>query len=189
MYPDLTALTERALERRPEVAAHTAQYQALEHQASSLCAETMPQVDLRGAYTYEENRYQVFPGIASAAVTVEWNAFDAGRKKYRAIAAQHEAEAARRLKADLETVIAVEVRRACLDVQETQDRLAVKQRAVVQAEENLRTTRQRFLQQCATNSEVLAAETLQAKARSEQYNSVYDAALAVVRLKHAVGDL
>jgi outer membrane protein TolC len=189
IHPNLTVLTDRALRRRPEALALAARSQSLQHQADSLRAETKPQVELRGAYAYEENRYQVFPGIASAALTVDWNAFDGGRKKYRATAADYEAQAARRLHRDVESVIALEVRRAVLEVDETRQRLAVRQRAVAQAEENLRVNKQLFSQRRATNTEVLSAEALRAKARTEQYNSVYDAALAVLRLQRAVGDL
>ena len=55
-------LTERALERRSELAALARQIEAMRHQAAAVLSEAAPQVALSGGYGYQENRYQVHPG-------------------------------------------------------------------------------------------------------------------------------
>jgi outer membrane protein TolC len=65
----------------------------------------------------------------------------------------------------------------------------VARQATVQAEENLRTVRDRYRQQIGTNTEVLDAESLLVQAYSNFYNSSYEAVLARLRLCRAAGTL
>jgi len=65
----------------------------------------------------------------------------------------------------------------------------VAERTIEQAEENLKVNRDRYQNGLSTNTEVLDAETLRQQALSNHANAVYDAVLAVLRLKKAAGEL
>jgi outer membrane protein len=81
------------------------------------------------------------------------------------------------------------VRRAWLDIQETRRRLDVTAEAIQRAEENLRVARTRYLAGMGISTEVLDAEALRTQTRQNRDNAAYDAVLAVLRLRHAMGEL
>jgi outer membrane protein len=186
---DVEILTARALRARPELARLTRQIETLRHQAGSLRAQGGPQVELMGQYAFQENRFQTPEGITSVGVGLHWNLFDAGRSCHEARAASAQAEALARLRADAESTIRLEVRRAWLDIQETERRVAVTREALQQAEENLRVARERYAAGAGTNTEVLDAETLRTRTYQNHYNATYEVALARLRLRHATGQL
>ena len=142
-----------------------------------------------GDYSFAEDRFQVHEGIASIGVNASWNVFDAGRSQFKANVMRHQAEATMRLEEDLESQIALEVRRAWLDVHETRRRLEVTHDALERAEENLRVTRSRYVSGVGLGTEVLDAQTLRAQTYRNHVNARYDAVLAHLRLRRATGNL
>jgi outer membrane protein TolC len=186
---NVESLTARALSQRREIARLVAQVRALRNQAVSLRAKDHPQFGLWGQYAFEENRFRTPEGIASVGVGVTYDVFDGGRNRHQAAALSQRAEGLMRLRADLESLIALEVRRAWLDIQETRRRLDVTSEAIQRAEENLRVARKRYLAGVGISTEVLDAETLRTQARQNRDNAAYDGVLAVLRLRHALGEL
>ncbi len=186
---DLDMFTARALRNRPEPARLAAQIGQLRHQAESLRGKDGPQMELLAEYAFEENRFQTPEGITSVGVAASWNLFDAGRIRHRVTALRQQAEAMARRKAELESIIALQVRRAWLDVEETRQRIEVTRRALEQADENFRVASNRYTAGVGTNTEVLDAETLRTKTYHNHDNATYDAVLATIRLHHAAGEL
>jgi outer membrane protein TolC len=90
---------------------------------------------------------------------------------------------------ELALVIGLQVRQAWLDVQETRKRTSVTQSAITQAEENMHMVRDRYVNGLTPHTEVLEAETLRVNSATNHANAVYDAALAGLRLKYAIGEL
>jgi len=186
-YP-LSAVTERALRQRPELAALAAQIRALGYQAAAVRAETGPQVALSGGFGYQENRNQVHEGQWSATLGVRWNLFDGGVVNHRAGAVNREKAALQERREDLASGIELQIRQAWLDVQETRKRVEVTRDTIVHAEENLRVNRDRYTNGLATNTDVLSAETLRLVSQNNHVNVLYDAVLAGLRLKRAMGE-
>ncbi len=186
-YP-LSAVTERALRQRPELAALAAQIRALGYQAAAVRAETGPQVALSGGFGYQENRNQVPEGQWSATLGVRWNLFDGGVVNHRAGAVNREKAALQERREDLASGIELQIRQAWLDVQETRKRVEVTRDTIVHAEENLRVNRDRYTNGLATNTDVLSAETLRLVSQNNHVNVLYDAVLAGLRLKRAMGE-
>jgi outer membrane protein TolC len=185
----LPALTEQAVSRRSELAALTQQVAALQHQAGAVRGENGPQVALSGGYGYQENRYQVHPGQWMITLGAKWNLFDGGVVSHRASAIERQAAALAEQREELVSIVALQVRQAWLDVEETKKRILVTQSAIAQAEENLRVVRDRYGNGLSTNTEVLDAETLRTNNEASHASALYDAALAGLRLKRAVGVL
>lgn len=186
---ELAALTARALQQRPELAGLAEQSARLRQQAASERAASRPQVFLSGGYKYEENRYQLYPGIWSATVGMKWDLFDGGIARHQAGALNAGAEAAAQERDDLASLITLQVRKAQLDVTETRERVEVSHEALAQSEENLNVARTRYRAGLATNTVVLDAETQRTQSYTNYNNALYDAVLASQRLRHAVGDL
>ena len=186
---DVEELTQMALRQRPELEGLSAQVRALREQAASLRAKNAPQVNVQGGYVFQENKYIDPNGFAVVLLGVEWNAFDSGRVRNQAESLCDKAEAMFRMRKDAESMIALEVRQKWLDLQTARQRVQVARQATAQADENLRVARDRYQQQVGTNTEVLDAETLRIQAYTNLYNSSYQAVLAGLRLRRAVGNL
>ncbi len=186
---DVDNLTQTALQSRPELAALHAQARALSEQAASTRAKNAPQIGLAGGYLYQENSYVEPNGIAGLALLAQWNVIDMGRASNQADALCHRAQATMRLCRDAESMIALEVRQRWLELQTARQRVVVAQQATTQADENLRVARDRYQHQAGTNTEVLDAETLRVQAHTNFFNSGYEAALAALRLRRAIGQL
>ena len=185
----LDGLTSQALYARREPAQIAAQIHSLRHLAARFHSQNRLQVNLRGEYAFEENRFRTPDGIASLGVGASWNVFDGGKNRYQAAALERRADGLIRVKKDLESKIALEVRRAWLDVQETGQRLIVASEAIERAEENLRVARGRYKAGTAISTEVLDAESLRAQAYRNHHHANYDAVLAALRVQHATGQL
>jgi outer membrane protein TolC len=186
---DITELTSQALTRRPELISLSEQTHALRHQAAGVRASAMPQLELSGGYNYQQNKFQVHEDIWSATMGLRWELFDGGISRHSAAALLQKADALSEIRADTASVIALQVRQACLDIEESSKRIEVTREAVTQSEENLRVVKDRYREGVGTNTEVLDAETLRTKSRSNHDNAVYDAVMATIRLRYAVGDL
>jgi len=185
----LDALTERALRQRHELRALQFQISALRHQAAGIRAETGPQLALSGGYDFQENQFQVHEGQWLVNLGVQWKLFDGGVIRHKASATERQAAALQEQYYDLVTNVALQVRQHWLDVQETRKRIRVTEKAIAQAEENLKVNRDRYGNGLATNTEVLDAETLRTRSQNNHANAIYDAVLATLRLKRVVGEL
>jgi outer membrane protein TolC len=186
---DANELTAQALQQRPELAALAAQARALRQDAESERGKTGPQVQVQGGYIYQQDRYVEPNGVAGVMVGVQWNALDMGRARGRANALGDKAEAVIRLRRDAESMIALEVRQRWLELETARQRVVVARQATAQADENLRVARDRYQHQLGTSTEVLDAETLRIQAYTNFYDSTYQAVLAGLRLRRAVGTL
>ena len=189
VHMECDELTALAMQQRPELATLASQAQALQQQAASERAKGGPQVQIRGGYLYQQERFIEPNGVAGVLLGVQWNAIDMGRSRNAANALCERAEAALRMKRDAESVIALEVRQRWLELETARQRIPLARQATAQADENLRVTRGRYQQQVGTNTEVLDAETLRVQAYTNLFDSCYQAVLAGLRLRRAVGAL
>ncbi len=185
----LESLTERALGQRDELLVLQDRIRGLQDQAKAVRAETAPQLALSGGYDYRENRYTVYEGQWMVNLGLQWRLFDGGATRHKAAATERQAAALQQQYDDLRAAVALEVRRYWLDVQETRKRIRVTEKAIARAEENLKVNRERYENGLATNTEVLDAEALRTLSESNHANAIYDAVLAILHLKRAVGEL
>ncbi|MFO7287389.1 MAG: TolC family protein [Gammaproteobacteria bacterium] len=185
----LENLTAIAIDRRSELRRLASAADAIAAQGEAARAATRPQLALTGGYVRLENEFLNRDDFWAVGVGVNWQAFDGGRSRTRAASLSLQARALRDQQRDLETMIALEVREAWLARQETAERVAVAERALEQADENLRVARDRYRNGEGTNTEVLDAEALRTASLDNFDAARYDAALAVYRLAYAVGVL
>jgi len=185
---DFSALSEQALIKRTELYALTEQRRALEQQSASVIANLWPQVSVSGGYQYQQNQYQTYEGMWQASAMVQWQVYD-GSTSHRSDALISQARAVDLQRQDLIAMITLQVRQAWLATQETQKRIAVTQKAISQAEENLKVNSERYQQGVATHTEVLDAEDLRIRSYDNFNNARYDAVMAQLNLRRAVGVL
>jgi outer membrane protein len=185
----LENLTARALAQRSELSALSAQSAALEHLALSTRANLLPQVILSAGYTYAGFDVLEERDFLNASLGFTWSFFDGGAARNRANALQRESRATSQQQEHVRSLIALQVRQAWLNVQETAERVRVTESAVAQAEEDLRLARNRYLQGLGTNAQVLDAQTRRVLTLSNRDNARFDAELAKLRLLRAMEEL
>ncbi len=83
--------------------------------------------------------------------------------------------------------VQLEVRQAYLNIQNAEDRFRVREKAIEQAEENLRLARLRYREGVSTSLEVINAQVLLTQARTEALNALYDFNLAKAQFRTAIG--
>ncbi len=187
--PALDELTQAALSQRPELARLSALARALQDEAASVRGKNGPQIAVTGGYVYMQNDFIQPNNYTGAMVGVEWNPFDFGRVKNQARVLDDRSQALIRLRRDASSMIALEVRQKWIDLNTARERIIVARKTTAQADENLRVARDRYQHQAGTNTEVLDAETLRVQAYVNLYSSTYQAALAGLRLRRAIGNL
>ena len=186
---DPVALVAQAKERRAELKALDEQATAYGELASAERARMLPQLAVTGAYNYLENTFLDDEDFASVGIGVQWALFDGGQTRKREAALDRSKRATVQQRADVESMIELEVRQAWLDVEETRRRVEVSADAATQADENLRITRERYGAGLATQTELLEAESLRVRALTNRDNALLDAGLARLRLARATGAL
>jgi len=84
--------------------------------------------------------------------------------------------------------INLELIQAGLELDQADKNIPTTRKAVEQAEENLRVTQERYKAQVTTTTEVLDAQALLTRARTNYYNALIDHHLAEARLQRAIGE-
>jgi outer membrane protein TolC len=186
---DLATLVGQALERRSEIAALREQAEAYGQMAKAERSRVLPQLALTGGYNYLENQFLDDEEFASAGIGIQWALFDGGQSRKRAASLNYSRRAADQQRADVESLITLQVRQAWLGLAEAAERVNVTRDAVEQAEENLRIARERYGAGLGTQTQLLDAETLRVRALTNRDNAVLDESLARMRLARSVAAL
>jgi outer membrane protein len=186
---DPDELIREAVERRDELKALDEQATTYGQLAKAERARALPQFNLTGAYNYLENTFLNDQEFASVGIGVQWSVFDGGQTRQRASSLDRSRRATEQQRADVQSMIALQVRQTWLDVGETRERLVVATGAVEQAEENLRIARERYGAGLGTQTQLLEAESLRVQALRNRDDAGLDAGLAKLRLARAVGAL
>ena len=185
----LESLTGAALTSRDELAGLQSAADAYRSQSKATRGQTLPQLAITGGYTSLQNEFLNRDDFWMVGVGINWNLFDGGQARKKASALSYRALALSRERADLESMIELQVRQSWLRLQETRERKRLTESAVEQAEENLRVVRDRYRNGEGTNTEVLDAEMLRSLSRSNFDNAEFDASLALYELARGVGRL
>ncbi|MBJ6725471.1 TolC family protein [Geomesophilobacter sediminis] len=188
--PEVNDATAAArLGERPELKAARASVAASEAAVTEQKANFRPEFYLRAGLDYTQNRYVEEPAILAATVGVRFNVFDGKAKEARlrqAVQARSQQEENLR---DVEQSARLEYQTAVHDAQVARQRIATTEKAVGQAEENLRLNRTRYEEQMGTSTDVVDAQTLLTQARTDYFQALFDRQVAQARIKKALGIL
>lgn len=185
----LPSLTQIAFLRRRELGSLRSAAEAVGALAESTRAQSRPQLAIVGGYTLLENDFLNREDFWSIGVGLRWAIFDTNQSRNKASALSLQSSALYREHRDLQLEVELQVRSAWLHLNETIARIELADRAVAQADENLRVVRDRYRNGEGTNTEVLDAEGLRTSSRSNYDNAQYDAAFARYQLQRATGIL
>ncbi|MBN1363434.1 MAG: TolC family protein [Syntrophaceae bacterium] len=158
-------------------------------------SEYYPALSLIGNYT----RFGDEPGVSGSIfkdaeswyvmAVANWNFWEWGKTKFRVDASRAKENQAIEAFKELNDQITLEIKNAYLMLQEAENQISVSQKMIEQAEENFRISEERYKERVATSTEVLDAQTLLTRAKSEYANALGNYNINYVRLQRAMGNI
>ena len=187
-------MIEKASNRRHEI--KSLDFRVKAGEAGVLAAKSgwYPQVYLAGNYYDMRPNSRLMPAQDKFTSTWDigislsldlWNWGKTARQTQQAKAQLSQAMDALGL---LKDAVAVEVRQTLLELSGAEARISLSRRVVVQAEENLRVTDEKFKEGVALNADVLDAENDYLQAKTELTRSLVDHELAKAKLGKVTGE-
>lgn len=184
----------KALKNRPEIKVITLGIEQIDQQIRLTKSKNYPEIAFSYDYIKEGDTMSVSGDEyhdASrwvATVGLTWTFWEWGKTHYAVKEKQSLRKQLLHQKKALEDSILLDVKNAALDLEVARRDIPTTKKAVEQAEENLRVSEERYKVQATTSTEVLDAQTLLTRARSNYYDALYDHNLAKARLKRAIGE-
>ena len=136
--------------------------------------------DLRGS-KYQDQETWYLMAVAN------WNIWEWGKTRYDIGATRSREKQAKNTLEDVKDRIALEVKNAFLLLKEAEKHIMVAEIAIEQAEENFRINEEGFRENIATSTDVIDAQTLLTKSKSDYYNALSEYNIALARLERAMG--
>lgn len=189
LTPALPA-TPAATSARPELEQARLSASLAETQAAGAKLQLLPQFFTRGVFETDRQEF-VNKGGANwmFMAGMRWTLFDGNRARAQAAEARYLAAGARATERQLQSALALEVRKAESDVKSATERIAVTDAAVTQAEESLRILRNRYSTGLANVTDLLRAQTAVLEAKTRRLAAVHDQRLAAINVERAAGTL
>ena len=182
-----------ALNQRPERKALTFRIGGAEERERAAAAGTKPSIAVAGGADYANPNPKIFPrqgdwkGSFDLGVGVSWPFLDSGRTKAERAEAVAATVAARERLADLDTLLAADVRQRLLDLDSSLAAVATSQAGVRSAAEARRVLGERFAVGVATTTDVLIAQEQLLSAELARARALANVRLAEARLTRALG--
>ena len=192
--PDFTASMEKALRKRPEIRSLDISDIQIDQQINLTKSKYYPEA----AFTYNYIKAGDTPAVSGtsfqkantwqATVGLSWTFWDWNKTRNSVNQGESMKRQLSQTRKTLEDGIKLELQSAILGLKEAEEKIPTAQKAVDQAEENLRVSEERYKAQVTTSTEVLDAQTLLSQARMNYYNALYDHNLAKAGLLRAIGE-
>lgn len=185
---ELAGLMRKASEQRVELKAMDRKLEAAIADEKRNKLDLVPQLSAIATYQHTEGQGTLMPKNAFFfGGILKWEVWDWGGKYYNAKAARAratQAEIGRRLLAD---GVALQTKKAYLDLQQAREELEVARTVIVEAEEAFRIEQKRFAANANTSTDVLDAQLSLTRANLAYTTSLYGYYIAQAALERAVG--
>jgi outer membrane protein len=182
-----------ALERRPELKSYALKVEQAKNGVRLARSEYFPSLSMVGNYS----KYGDGPEVKGSPykdqeswylmAVANWNFWEWGRTKDRVDFSRAKENQATDLLANVRDQVILEMKNAYLLLREAEKQVLVSKRAIDQAEENFRINQERYREQVSTSTDVIDAQTLLTKAKSDYYNALGDYHISQAKLERAMG--
>jgi outer membrane protein len=182
-----------AMENRPEIKSQTLKVDQAKSLVKVAKSDFFPTVSAVGHY----ERVGDTPGVAGSSFkdsenwyvmgVASWTFWEWGKTKYRVDASRSRENQSIDLLHNIRDQVALEVKNAYLVMRESEKQVMVANKAIEQAQENFRINEERYREQVATSTDVLDAQTLLTRAKSDHANALSEYNISHVRLERAMG--
>jgi outer membrane protein TolC len=174
--------------RRPDYQRLLLELNQAEIEAGSRRAEFYPSIAAFAGWEADNPSLSRSGGTNwSAGVSLRWNLLAGLGDEARLLAARHRLEQKRRQVAAVESVMALEIRRAMIEFRSAEQQVEVTRAAEAQARESVRILKNRYDAGLATMTDLLSAESARAGARASFAESIYRHRLSFAQLEFAAG--
>lgn len=190
---DLNALTQQAMQHRPELKAVEYRVEAGEAGVDLARSGWYPQIYLTGNYYYARPNQRILPtedrfsDTWDIGITATLDIWNWGSTIHQSEQAQAQLAQSQDALAQLRDAITLEVTQNHLMLNQSNERIRVSDQAVKQAEENYRVTNEKFKLGVALNTDLLDAEGALLQAKWNHIQTQVDYELAQARLHKSVG--
>ncbi|NLN75659.1 MAG: TolC family protein [Armatimonadetes bacterium] len=184
---DLVALTQQALESRPEVAQAEANLSAAGYSVSAAKTSSAPAVSANAGWMQRGTDFPPGNNTLTYGVALQWTPFDSGLTAGRVEEARGALLAA---EADMEAAelkVTSDVSRGYVDLKTAEQRVITSEAEVANALEALRLVEGRYKSGLGTFLDVLDAQTAYINADSNKVNAHFSVDQARSALAHAIG--
>jgi len=184
----LSQLVEKAYQQRPEMAQWAVNLKAEEENIKYAKGDKKPNLVLTGGYGWQDKKF--FPGKNSWSLTLSstFTILDAGIIDNQIKQAEYKRDQVRIRTEQAKQSIALEVRKAYLNLEEAQEALATAKKTVEQAKEGLKIAQVRYKAGMGTSVERLDAQVDLTQAETQYVQALYDYNLAKAQLEKATGE-
>jgi outer membrane protein len=190
---DLNSLVKEALNNRSEIKSVKYTLNAGRENIRASRSAYFPSVYLSGNYTYANPnlRYQPpleqFKGTWDVGITLSWDIWNWGGTSSQVVQAEQNLYRSQTQLDLMKENIELEVNQNYLALKYAKEKLDVTQKAIEQADENLRTFKDKYEVQLATSTDIIDAENSLLQAKTNYTNALIDYKLAKVKLEKSVG--
>ena len=182
---------EQALRQRPEIRAAGLNIDQAKENVKIARSGFFPVVSLTGNYARSADEIDLQGNLHSDRWTIQalatFTIFDWGNTYYKVAENKVRVTQAEDLKKLVIDGIVFEVKQNYLSMVQAENNIAVAEKAIEQAEENLRMNQERYKYQVATATDVLDAVTLLTQARTNYYTALGDYNIAKANIDRAMG--
>ncbi|MDH3359529.1 MAG: TolC family protein [Desulfobulbaceae bacterium] len=184
-----------ALKNRVEIAQRELAMDEAEKQIVIARADHLPALDFSATYQKSGGDYLVVSPYAAPAeektaqAVARWKFWTWGQGSDKVAAARQRFRQSKERKVEIVDAVTLEVRKAYLDLLEADKNIAVTEKAIRAAEENYRINEARYQSRLNTSTEVLDAQSLLTKARTNYFVALHKYNLALVTLDWVTGTL
>jgi outer membrane protein len=185
--PDMDDMAQAAEAGRPELRVLTQQIAAREAELRVIESERYPVVFVSGGYSYEENPYRVYDDNWTAMLGITWDLYTGGARSAQEAKAARELAAALTERERMRETILLQVTEASLKLGGALERMEVTEKALKQAEENLRLQKARYREGEASATDVTDAVTALTGAQNNHWGALYDRRRAEAQILYTTG--
>lgn len=191
---DITADVQTAFQYRPELKQLETAQQIYTDKVQIIRSGFLPQPALTGGYMISNpnvfNSFEKkFRGTWGVGVMLKVPVWSWGEGKYKIRAAKAEAQIAALKTDEVREKIELQVTQEAFRVNEANRKLALSNRNLAKADENLRTAQVGFAEGVITTSDLLAAQTAWLQAHSDKIDAQIDTKLSRAAYSKALGNL
>jgi len=183
----LEEATEAALKQRSDLKASTDRIGQQEKVVTQTKSQFFPRFYAQAGLNYQQNEFMLHDTQWFGIFGMQWTLFSGLDTKAQVAQAKLRVQQLQEQHKDLDEQVRLDVQNAYLKVKETADRIRTTEKAVTQAEENLRLNEERYKEQVGTATDVIDAETLLTRTRVNYWTAVYDHQMAKAQLLWSMG--
>lgn len=193
IYMSLDELKKIGFEQRPELKAAEFRIKAGESSVSVTKAGWYPQIALAANYNYSRPNSRIFPsqdkfnGTWDIGINLNYDLWNWQTTSHQSAQAEAVLEQTKYMMNQAKDLVELDITQNYLNAAKTKEKIKTAEKAVLQAEENLRVTSDKFKNGLALNSDLIDAENSLLSAKITLASAVADFETAVARLNKSIG--